>query len=242
MNRKSPFVIGCFFAVLGVLAGIVFCLFDNLSVSYECQIEFLYEDLVPKQNSRAPCGNYIENRQRILLSEFNSEYYPFTVDEMVRRCLSDPKLRTESEQRVRTVLSTKRFDVSESRCTNALYSYQLVLADREKRNLDEFARLCMKILKEKLQRENMIRADKASYNENQQMRKTERRIRELENKKDASAEDELRQARKMVKEKEQRIAEIKAQVMSRAARGVIYESPPVFSWVIRRKAKKGGRP
>ena len=78
MNRKS-LVAGCVVVLIGVLSGAAFWLLDNISISYECQIDFLYADDIPVVN-RMPYGNlprdvsetYVENRQGLVLFEFNS--------------------------------------------------------------------------------------------------------------------------------------------------------------------------
>ena len=43
MNRKILAVAGGIM-ILGVMAGIMLCLLRNLSVSYECKVDFLYAD------------------------------------------------------------------------------------------------------------------------------------------------------------------------------------------------------
>ena len=59
MNRKILAVAGGII-ILGVIAGIVLCLLRNLSVTYECKVEFLYEYERPSGDvaSRGATGNY----------------------------------------------------------------------------------------------------------------------------------------------------------------------------------------
>lgn len=248
MNRKS-LVAGCVVVLIGVLSGAAFWLLDNISISYECQIDFLYADDIPVVN-RMPYGNlprdvsetYVENRQGLVLFEFNSERYPFTSSEIMRRCKAVPQLSDETEQRTRAVLSTRRIEVVEEGCTNSVYMYRMVLSDPEKRNLGEYARLCITMFKEKLEEDCELQARRAAISENQTMRKAERRIEEIENaaksgKAIASAEEELRIARRTVSEMKQKIEKIRSQVMSTGRRRIIYEAPPEISWVIRRKSR-----
>ena len=249
MNRKN-LAAGCVAMLIGILAGVAFCLLDDISISYECQIEFLYADDVPGVN-RMPSGNphrdvseqYVENRSKMVLFEFNSERYPFTIGEMVRRCKAVPQLGEETETRTRAVLATRRIEVVDEDCTNSVYRYRMVLTDREKRNLGEYARLCMAMFKEKLEEERELQVRRAALSEYQMMRKAERRIEEIENAAkggnvDAYAEEELRTARRTVSEMKQKIEEIRSRVMSTGRRRIVGESQPEISLVIRPKARK----
>ena len=246
MKKKTGILIGVVITVLLVITGTVGFVLMNYMVLYECQIEFHYEDY-KHRNPEPPCDNlfgdegrnYVKDLHRILLRQFNSEYYSYTIDEMVRRCQSNPKLKDESERRIRTILLTRRIDLIEESCANSFYAYRLVLTDLEKRNLDEFARLCMTMFKEKFKEECRVRMDKAISREVETIRKAERRIEELEKakaegKEISTREEELRMARHMIAAMKMKIEEIRKEAMSNEGR-IIYESQPEVSWVIRRK-------
>lgn len=249
MNRKN-IAIGCVVVLIGILASMAFYQLDDISILYECQIEFLYADEIPVvlgmpsgNLSRDESEQYVENRSKIVLFEFNSERYPFTTSEMIRRCKAVPQLGEETERRTRAVLSTRRIEAEDEDFTNSVYRYRMVLTDHEKRNLSEYARLCMTMLKDKLEEECELQVRRAALAEYQMMRKAERRIEEMEKAAKggnvaASAEQELRAARRTVSEMRQKIEEIRIRVMSTGRRRIVGESNPEISWVIRRKARK----
>ena len=253
MNKKDGLVMaGIGVSAFAVLLAAAACyLLNGFSVSYECQIEFLYEDraleMACDSFGDSSCdGNTmrIKNRSRLVLSEFNSEYGAFSTDEMVRRCRTEASLRDESEQRSKAVLSSRKIEVVEGLCTNSVYGYRIRLEDSREQNLGEYARLCIKVIKDQMDRESEIRADKAVFYENQQMRKAEQRIKELAksiSKCDTSqaSETELQRAKDTVRETGRRIEEIRSKVLSRNSRRIIYESKPKVSWVVRGEPKNG---
>ena len=250
MNRKIIMGVGVTSATLVAITGAVGMTLSLCSVSYECKIEFCYQDGVPSaavvsrgDNALGEIGPSIQDRYRSLVLEFaDKQYFPFPLEKMVRRCMSDAKLQNESEKRTRSVLSTMRLDVTGVPCTNYVYPCRLVLSSGEKRNLGEYGSLCLTMVKERLQEENSVYADKAALNEIVQMRKVERRIKELEKHVEdgsgtESAEAELEQAKQTVQKMQKRIEEIRKDVMSRCAQRIICESPPEVSWVMRRKER-----
>ena len=252
MNKKIYIVGGA--AAAGVLAatiGAVCVVAMNCSLSHACQIEFCYQDGVPSKTAgthggcaREAIGLTIQNRYRGLLFEFSDKpYFPLPFEKMVQRCLSAPELEGESERRTRAVLSTMRFEVIGMPSTNFAYQCRLVLTDPERQNIDKYARICLAMLRERLDEDCRLRADKTVINEVQRMRKAEKRIEELEKSLaqgsiGRAAEEELLQARSSVKETGVRIEEIRRNVMDTNERRITHESPPEVFWVIRREGRK----
>lgn len=249
MNRRTHLVVDT--AVVAVALAAVGAVMANCSVLYESQIEFCYQDGVPSatvafhgQNSSEAVSHSIQNRYRSLMFEFADKmYFPLPFEERVRRCQEASELRGECEHRTRAVLSTMRLEVVGMPRTNFAYRCRLVLEDREKRNMDEYARICLAMIKDRLDEDNKVYADKAALNEIEQMRKAERRIGELEKSMlkgnaESSTEEELRQARDTVKKMSARIEEIRKQVMNENAIRIIDDSQPTVSWVIRRRIGK----
>ena len=96
------------------------------------------------------------------------------------------------------------------------------------------------MIKEQDAREREIRADKAARDENQEMKKAERRLLEMEKSiAQGSAkpefEEELRQHRKMVDDLKARVDDIRLAALSTSARGIVYEFKPRLAWSIRRR-------
>ena len=108
--------VGVALATLVAITGVVGMALSCCSVSYECKVEFCYQDGVPSP-AVVSMGNDafvvgIQDRYRSLMLEFaDKQYFPLPLEKMVRRCLSDAKLQCESEKRTRSVLSTMRIDV-----------------------------------------------------------------------------------------------------------------------------------
>ena len=245
MSRNATKVIlGVGLAAL-LAAGAV--LMAEFTVSYECQVEFLYEDwpALPANGTSGVFGRSEDsrcqyNRRRIRLNEFNHPNGFYSLEEMMRRCLTDPVLRHENAQRSMNILSGRQFEVVEGSCLHSLCKYRLILTDAEKRNLDLYARLCLAVIKEQDAREREIRADKAARDENQEMKKAERRLSEMEKSiAQGSAkpgfEEELRQHRKMVDDLKARVDDIRLAALSTSARGIVYEFKPRLAWSIRRR-------
>jgi len=255
MKWKTRIVAVVSTAVLVAVVGIVGFALTNYTVSYECSTSFGYKEGEP-QTFSALYGNdtssiirhNIQDRYRSLVFMMSDRlYFPFAFDKMVYRCLSDPRLKGDGEDRVRAVLSSMRFEVVGMPSTNFVYPCRLVITDQENRNLGEYARLCMAMFKERLNEEENVRADKAVLYEHEQMLKTERRITELENtvssgNSDSSVVEELHRARKTVHELQRRMEKKREEVMSRNARRIIQESQPEISWVVRRKPRKEKAP
>ena len=248
MNRKVLLVIGIVVVLVGVMVCVAFCLLHDLSVSYECHVDFLYEFDRP---FRDVPGRGILNvdesnrnaRYESIVDGFRREMAFCSNEDGLVRCRHDPALQGESESRIRSVLSSVRLDVTGMPSTNFVYSCRLVLSNGDKRNLDVYARFCMDRVKEQLNEENELSIAKCTIKEFQIMKKAERKVAEIESVAKsgnaiAPADEELRMARQTVSEMKQKIDEIRRLVMSTGGRRIVYESQPEISRIIRRNAKK----
>ena len=244
MNRKTFAVTGGVLLVC-MMAGIVFHLLCNLSVTYECRVDFLYEYDRPYRDIHG-CLEADEGNRRARFEDiscgFKNELALFTSRKGVSRCQRDLAPLGEPVSRIEAILASVRLNVVGMPCTNFVYPCRLVLADGDGRNLAAFAGFCMNRVREQADEENGIVVAKATVYEHGNMRKAERRVKELESqvangKGDRSKEQELRMARETVGEMNRRIEEIGKRVMSRGGRHIIFESPPDVSWVVRRKER-----
>jgi len=242
MNRKIIAVTGGVMVVC-MMAGLAFCLLCNLTVAYECRVDFLYEYDRPYKDDHGRLEADEDNRHARLEDiscGFKREMALFTSPKGVLRCRRDLAALGESVSRTEAILASARLDVVGMPCTNFVYLCRLVLADGDSRNLGEYARFCMKMVREHADEENRIVVAKATIHEYGKMRKAERRVKELECQVvngggDRSIEHELHMARETVVEMNRRIEEIGKSVMSGGGRHIIFESPPEMSWVVRRK-------
>jgi len=247
MNRKILAVAGGII-ILGVIAGIVLCLLRNLSVTYECKVDFLYEYERPSGDvaSRGATGNYSDRyrlRHDDILYGFKRELELFSSKKGSLMCQRDIESLGEPISRIEAVLASARLDVVGMPSTNFVYPCRLVLVDGDSRNLGEYARFCMDRIKERLADENWVLVAKVAMREYEQMHKAERQIKELEKRAldgggAASDEIEMKQAQQTVREMQMRIEEIRKDVMSRREQRIIQESPPKVSVIIRRKPCK----
>ena len=245
MKGKLLATIGMATAVFGILAGAVFYLSHDLSVLYECQVDFLYEfdrpfsDVSGRGTLKASEHNRNARYEQIVDS-FRRGMRLLSSKDGISMCQRDSALKGESELRVRNVLSSVRLDVIGMSSTNFVYPCRLVLSDDDSRSLDVYARFCMDMVKAQVDEENTISITKCTVKEHQMLKKAERKIEELEN---ASVEDnvassvseELRLAKQTAAEMKKKIEEVRCQVMSTGGRRIIYESQPKTSWVIRHK-------
>lgn len=250
MNKQVLVATG---VLLLILSMAMFAL-RNRTVLYECRVEFQYEDGKPFEvntpQEKFVCRADEHNRRvgyELLSAEFKREWHSFPLSERIRRCQRNPALQGESEDRIKDILSSLQLDVVGMPCTNFVYPCRLLLSDGSRRNLGEYARCCMDIVKEKVDEDNRIALYKCAFGEYQRMRKAERRITELEKSIAGGSADpitakELQQARQTVTEMETKIDEIRRKMMARHPRQIVYESEPKVIWVIRRKARKGSRP
>ena len=246
--KKLIVAAGMVVAVVGAVAVTALCLSRCLSVSYECQVDFLYEFDRP---FREMPGRGILNadesnrnaRYESIMENFRREMAFCSGKDGLIRCRHDPTLQGESESRIRSVLSSVRLDVTGMPSTNFVYSCRLVLSNGDKRNLDSYARFCMDRVKEQLNEENELSIAKCTTKEFQTLKKSEKKIEELEKaiangEASPSAKNELRNERRTVDEMKKRIEEVKEFVLSTGGRRIIYEATPKISWVLRRKARK----
>ena len=245
MNRKILSVIGIVMVLVSVVVCIAFCLLHKLSVSYKCQVDFLYEfdrpfsDVSGRGTLKASEHNRNARYEQIVDS-FRRGMRLLSSKDGISMCQRDSALKGESELRVRNVLSSVRLDVIGMSSTNFVYPCRLVLSDDDSRSLDVYARFCMDMVKAQVDEENTISIAKCTVKEHQMLKKAERKIEELEN---ASVEDnvassvseELRLAKQTAAEMKKKIEEVRCQVMSTGGRRIIYESQPKTSWVIRHK-------
>lgn len=248
MNRKILSVIGIVMVLVSVVVCIAFCLLHKLSVSYKCQVDFLYEfDRPFKEIPGRGILNANESnrtaRYESIIDDFRREIAFCSSKDGLVKCRHDPALQGESESCIRSVLASVRLDVVGMPSTNFVYSCRLVLSNGDKRNLEAYARFCMDMVKEQLNEENELSVAKCTTKEFQSMKKAERKIDEIESAAKsgnaiASSEEELRLAWRTVSEMKQKIEEIRSLVMSTGGRRIVYESQPEFSWVIRRKTCK----
>lgn len=250
MNRKL-FVAAGGFMTFVIMAGTMFCLSRNLSVQYECKVDFLFEYERPEglfgdDLDRKSPGCYVDKRRagrEDISHGFKKDLDLFSSRNGVLKCQRDIETFGVSTSRTMTVLASARLDVVGMPCTNLVYPCRLVIADADRRNLGEYARFCMDSIRERLDEENWILVARVAMHEYQQMRKAERRIAELEEQVldgggTASNDAELEKARQVVREMQKRIEEIRSDVMSRREQRIIYESQPEISWAIRRKMPK----
>lgn len=247
MNRKI-LAVAVGIMILGVMAGIMLCLLRNLSVSYECKVDFLYEYERPAGDvtSRGAIENYSDKRRLRhddILYGFKRELDLFSSKKGAIMCQRDIESLREPISRIEAVLASARLEVVGMPSTNFVYPCRLILVDGDSRNLCEYARFCMDRVKERLADENWILVAKVALHEYEQMHKAELRIKELEKRAvdggwTASDEVEMKQARQIVREMQMRIEEIRKDVMSRREQRIIHESPPKISSIIRRESCK----
>ena len=248
MNRRILLVIGIVVVLVSVMVCVALCLSHDLSISYECHVDFLYEFDRP---FRELPGRGILNadesnrkaRYESIIDGFRREMAFCSSNDGFVRCRNDPAFQGESESRIRSVLSSLRLDVTGMPSANFVYSCRLVLSNGDKRNLDVYARFCMDRVKEQLNEENELSIAKCTIKEFQIMKKAERKIAEIESAAKsgnaiAPADEELRMARQTVSEMKQKIDEMRSLVMSTGGRRIVYESQPEISRVIRRKTSK----
>ena len=144
MNRKILSVIGIVMVLVSVVVCIVFCLLHKLSVSYKCQVDFLYEfDRPFKEIPGRGILNADESnrtaRYESIIDDFRREMAFFSSKDGLVKCRHDPALQGESESCIRSVLSSVRLDVVGKPSTNFVYPCRLVLSNVDKRNLDAYA-------------------------------------------------------------------------------------------------------
>lgn len=248
MNGKILAVSGIGVAAVAVMTGAVLYLAHDLSVAYECQVDFLYEfdrpfrDVPGRGTLNADESNR-NARYEDIMAGFKREMPWYSSRDGVVRCQQDPALQVESESRIKAVLSSVRLGVVEIPSTNFVYSCRLVLSDSDSRNLDEYARFCMDRIKLQVEEENSLSIARATIRECQTLKRAERKIEELKNAaakgSDASsAGDELSQAMQTAEMMRRKIEEIRELVTSSGGRRIIYESQPEISWVLRSKSNK----
>lgn len=247
MNGKILAVSGIGVAAVAVMTGAVLYLAHDLSVAYECQVDFLYEfdrpfrDVPGRGTLNADESNR-NARYEDIMAGFKREVPWYSSRDGVVRCQQDLALRGEPESRIKAVLSSVRLGVVEMPSTNFVYSCRLVLSDSDSRNLDEYARFCMDRIKLQVEEENRLSIARVTIKECQTLKKAERKIEELKNaaaKKDvSSAEDELSQAMQTAEMMRRKIEEVRELVTSSGGRRIIYESQPEISWILRRKSNK----
>lgn len=244
-----------FSGIVIVAVGVVICMIlakaSNLSVSYECQVDFFYEFDRPFVDPGRGILKADESNRRAryedIVSNFKNEVFLLLLKDGPSRCQRDSILQSESESRIRAVLASVRLDVIGMPSTNFVYPCRLVLSDVDSRNLCEYARLCMDIVKDQIEDKNRISVAKATVREHQMLMRAERRIEEL--KKAATkgesmpaAEEEMRLARYTIEEMKKKIEAVREFVMSTGGRRIIQESQPEISWVVRRKPRKEKAP
>ena len=241
MKGKLLATIGMATAVFGILAGVVFYLSHDLSVLYECQVDFLYEfdrpfsDVSGRGTLKASEHNRNARYEQIVDS-FRRGMRLLSSKDGISMCQRDSALKGESELRVRNVLSSVRLDVIGMSSTNFVYPCRLVLSDDDSRSLDVYARFCMDMVKAQVDEENTISIAKCTVKEHQMLKKAERKIEvSVEDNVASSVSEELRLAKQTAAEMKKKIEEVRCQVMSTGGRRIIYESQPKTSWVIRHK-------
>lgn len=245
MNKKTLVITGVAVAVVGILTGAGFYLSNSLSISYECNVDFLYEFDRPFKNipGRGTFNADEHNRHfgyEDITSDFKNEVVLSLLRDGASRCQRDSILQSESESRSRAVLASVRLDVIGMPSTNFVYPCRLVLTDVNSRNLCEYARFCMDRVKDQISEKNRISIAKATVKEHQRLMQAERRIEELEKaaakgEEIPTAEKELRLARHTMEAMKTKIDEVRESIMYTGGQRIIYESQPEVSWVIRRK-------
>lgn len=234
MNRRIIVLIGLAVALLCASAGVL----RNVSVTYVCQVDFSFEygkpfvRSEPDGVSSLPADEHNRRaKYEFIEEEFRRDLYMAPLDERILKCRQSPILKDEPESRVRSVLSSMKFEVVGMSITNFVYPCRLVLSDHDRRNLGEYARCCMASLKEGLEVENEVSVFKCAYDEYQLMRKSEDEIKKLEKALgDGAASDEqkleLRRLRQVVQDMRQKIDEVRVRVMEVSARRILDESEP----------------
>jgi hypothetical protein len=248
MKRKLIVAAGMVVAVVGVVTGTALCLSRCLSVSFECRVDFLYEfdrpfKDVPGRGTLNADESNRNSRYESILDDFRRDMLFCASKDGIIRCQRDSAFQGEPDSRITAVLSSVRLDVTGMPSTNFVYPCRLVLSDGDWRALDVYARFCMDKVKEQLEEENMISIGRCTTREFQVLKKSEKKIEELEKaiakgEVSPSVKNELRNERRTVDEMKKKIEEIKELVLSTGGRRIIYETPPEISWVIRRKSRK----
>ena len=237
MNSKRVGLAAVLVGCLAVLAGLSFVAFGRITMRHECEIKFLLEHGKPIMDASASDGNTgvadkrdIENRYDSIVDDFSGNWYPCRLDERVERCRKDINLNAEPENRTRSILSSMKLEVVGMPSTNFVYSCRLVISDAEQRNLDVYAKTCMRMVKERIAEDNKVQGYRAINNEYQRMRKIERMIQVLKKEgceDNSKKEMELNKLRQDVSEIKQKIDEVLTHVSQMYDRLVIYESEPI---------------
>lgn len=247
MNRKISATMGFAVVAIGIMTSAVVLLSRNLSVTYECKVDFLYEYEKPSMDVRGR-GSFENEEDKLRAGRedvaygFKRELDLFKSRKGVLMCQRELEPLGESVSRTEAVLSSVRLNVVGMPSTNFVYPCRLVLSDGDRRNLVEYARFCMDRAKERVAEDNWILVAKVAMHEYEQLRKAERRIKELEKHAEdgsgaGSSGAELELAKQTVQKMQKRIEEIRKDVMSRREQRIICESPPEVSWVVRRKER-----
>lgn len=244
MNRRIVVVLGIAIVLL-CMAAIVTA---TLSVSYECHVDFLYEydkPFVQRGSNgvsiRKPDEHNLRARHELIEDGFRRILSTHAFKDRVLECMQDPVLKGDSEARISSVLSSMRFEVVGMATTNFVFPCRLRLSDGDRRNLGDYARICMGMLKDNLDEENEKTVSRCAYAEYQLMRKSENRIKSLEKDiadgKEAGIE-ELRDLRNKVREMQIKIDGIRGRVMKTTFKRIIEESKPVTTIRLRFHEKR----
>ena len=174
-------------AVIAVAGGIVAFVLAKSSVSYTCQIDFVYED----GKCFEACGRFgkivrvadddnIAASAELVANMFADKEYPFPMAEMVRRCKDDDDMRNEDTNRLARVLSTLSVEMLEKPCADFAFLCRVSVSDVSDRNLCEIAQCCMEMVKSRTDYDNNVLAYKAALAEFQHLERKKRRIKEIE--------------------------------------------------------------
>ena len=243
MNRKMLLAAGSL-AVLSVVLLLAVVGLRNVFVIYVCQVDFLFECGKPfaASTSEDSTGYTVDEHNRLacyemLVSDFKREWHSFPMSEKMLRCKQDSILRMEPESRTQDIFSSMQLDVIGMPSTNFVYPCRLLLSDVSRRNLGEYARICMGIVKDKIDEDNRIALYKCTFREHQAMRRAERRIKDIEKLSEkagmeSAMDEELSQARQTVRDMEKVIEQVRERVMSKREKRITQESPPDISWHI----------
>ena len=147
-------------------------------------VDFLYEYERPAGDvtSRGAIENYSDKRRLghdDILYGFKRELDLFSSKKGAIMCQRDIESLREPISRIEAVLASARLEVVGMPSTNFVYPCRLILVAGDSRNLCEYARFCMDRVKERLADENWILVAKVVLHE-YEMKQARRIVREMQ--------------------------------------------------------------
>lgn len=174
-------------AAIAVAGGIVAFVLAKSSVSYTCQIDFVYEDGKCFESFgsfgkvvRVADDDNIAASAELVANIFADKGSPFPMAERVRRCKNDGAMRNEDTNRLARVLSSLSVEILSRPDAGFAFLCRVSVSDVSDRNLCKIAQCCMEMVKSWTDQDNNLLADRAALAEFQQMERKKRRIKEIE--------------------------------------------------------------